>query len=360
MRNRRLLGAGCLLGVFLAGCTWQQLTDSSSPQRYPAPGTRRVELVNLTTRTQAVNPCSLSAEQFFTKATELCQSGKLGRLQRLVGRYPDVALEMLRNLDPRQAQTSERQSIAQAYDRLFVVSSEACGWLWTLKDMADRPAIHSGAFNNRVRARGLIEQGRFSLAEKAVAEADSSLPPFLRAEAMRLRGVALLLDDQPAQAAGLWRQARSLAESDTCLDSELDLLTSAALRKAGQPADSAAAWGRAVSNAIRLNDPILWERLMELKPPEAAWPADIWACFRQGVATTRPDGADWPQRFRGRMRLAPNRGMAAGANRSGCGAAGVFPGRGREQLCRRPGRGEDRSGPGPAGHGPGIARDVRS
>ena len=276
------IGAAC---VFLGGCTWTSSTASSPSQLFPYTTARRVEMVNLTTRTQAANPSSLNVEQFVAKAADLCHSGKMGRLHRLVERYPDVTLEMLRTTSPQLAGKEERQALAEAYDRLFVAPQESQGWRFILKDMAARPEVYQPAFDNRARARGFIEQGRFSVAITLAEGVESALPSYLRADALRVHGIALLLNNQPAQAAAAWQQARRLAQSDVCVSAELDLLISDALRKAGQSAESADAWNQAASESVELHDPIFWERLFELKPSLAAWPKQVHARFLHRGAT---------------------------------------------------------------------------
>jgi len=266
-------------------------------------------MVNLTTRTQAANPSSLNVEQFIAKATELYHDGKMGRLHRLVERYPDVTLEMLRTTGPQLASKEERQALAETYDRLFVARQESQGWRFILKDMAARPEAYQIAYDNRVRARSFIEQGRFSVAITLVADGESTMPSYLRADALRLRGIALLLNNQPAQAASAWQQARGLAQSDVCVSAELNLLISDALRKAGQPVESAVAWNQAASEAVELHDPIFWERLLELKPVNAAWPKQVQARFyTQNVtqpslseANDFDEGAIWRQTAQWRL-----------------------------------------------------------
>ncbi len=290
MKKRVIFTALGMVGVLLGGCTWPASPASSPSQPSAATTARRVEMVNLTTRTQAANPSSLNVEQFTAKAAELCHDKKMGRLHRFVERYPDVALEMLRTTSPALASKGERQAVAEAYDRLFVASQESQGWRFILKDMAARPEAYQPAFDGRVRARGFIEQGRFTPAILLDAGGGAPLPSYLRADALRLRGIGLLLNNQPAPAAAAWQQARGLAQSDVCVSAELDLLISDALRKAG-PAfggvESAVAWNQAASEALELHDPIFWERLLELKPSHAAWPRQVQArCLEHGAART--------------------------------------------------------------------------
>jgi tetratricopeptide (TPR) repeat protein len=272
MNNIVFLATISVAGALLGGCAEPGSTASPLSQPAVHATARQVEMVNLTTRTQAANPSSLSVEQFTAQAAELCRAGKMGRLHRFIQRYPDVALEMLRTTSPQSAANEERQAVAQAYDRLLVAPRESQGWFPILKDMAARPDAYQAAFDSRVRARSFIEQGRFSMAIASDTTGASGLPSYLRADALRLRGIALLLDNQPAQAAAAWQQARRLAQSDVCVCAELDLLVSDALKRARQPAESVVAWNQAVSESMELHDPILWERLLELKPANAAWP----------------------------------------------------------------------------------------
>jgi len=67
--------------------------------------------------------------------------------------------------------------------------------------------------------------------------------------------------------------------------------------------ESAVAWNQAASEAVELHDPIFWERLLELKPANAAWPKQVQARFyTQNVtqpsfseANDFDEGAIWRQ-----------------------------------------------------------------
>ena len=89
----------------------------------------------------------------------------------------EILLEVAKKLPP-DATISDaiyelefRQAVAQAYDRLFVTSAESAGWKYTLREMADRLEVNQPAFSARVLAKGLIEQGRFSMAARADSDA---------------------------------------------------------------------------------------------------------------------------------------------------------------------------------------------
>jgi hypothetical protein len=70
----------------------------------------------------------------------------------------------------------------------------------------------------------------------------------------------------------------------------LDLLISDAQRRAGQNAEAAFAWTGAARSAARLRDPILWERLVELRPADAVWPGEVQTDIQHQV-TTQPEQA---------------------------------------------------------------------
>jgi tetratricopeptide (TPR) repeat protein len=279
--------AGWLLGVLLAGCAARQPAPPAD-SREPV---RRVELINLTTRTEATDPASLGIEPFLREAAKLHQEGKLGRMHRLITRYPDVALEALRTLDPQSAQKPELQALAAAYDRLFALADDGPRWASALRDAVSHPEAHARNFASCVRARGLMEQGRFLMAYQQLAKIEATLPPFIRAEAMRLRGVAALLNDQPGQAEAMWREARQLAQNDLGFAAELDLLESMALRRTGQVEAAAKAWTQAATvAAARSGDPVLWERLMQFKPQDASWPDAVRRYVQAAVGIIGTDG----------------------------------------------------------------------
>lgn len=264
-----------LLGLAATGCAWTTLDVPSTSSSTAASGARRVELDNLTARTRGANPSALSAEQFTARAAADCQANKPGRVRRLVARYPDVALESLRSADARRSGSGALPAIARAYDALFVVSP-ASGWSDVLAKLAGGTDGVSAAFDACQRARSLIEQGRPAMGARLVTD-QVALPPLLRAEFARLRGVAMLLDSRPAEAAATWRIAIEYAQADRCLRAELEMLSARALRRAGQPAEAARTWVAAAKSATALHDPILWERLADLRPANADWPTETEA-----------------------------------------------------------------------------------
>jgi hypothetical protein len=283
-------GVLCLI-CQAGGCSGPTWLNPTADGEAPGPTPQRVELTNLTTRTQAANPSCLSIEQFLARATQLQQEGKAARLQGLVARYPDVALEMLRGTGPDQAAKPERRAVAQGYDRLFLAPGQAYGWARTLEDMAQRPEGHQADFDARWKAKRFIEQGRSAaLLQSSAPEgsAAAAAAPFLVADALRLQGIAWLLNNRPDRAAEMWQRARALAAPDACVAGELDMLSCQALRKAGRVSDSAAAWQRAATELAAVHDPILWQRLLEGKPADAAWPAEVRAALARRESTTMP------------------------------------------------------------------------
>ncbi len=162
----------------------------------------------------------------------------------------------------------------------------------------------SALWQLRHQRLSLIEQGRFARAAQADALDGSTAPPVLRAESLRLRAIAYLLNEQPAEAATVFDQAAALAGGDDNMVAEIRLMQVEALHRAGQTADCAATWTVAVRQARGVRDPVLWERALTMKPPEAAWPdpaydaAEIW--MRVG---------DWY-----RARKAPSKALLAYAN----------------------------------------------
>lgn len=265
--------ATMLLAV--AGCG----TPPATPLTQSAP--RRVEMLNLTSRTQAASPTSLTVEQLSARASDLAAAGKTGHLTRLVARYPDVALELLRTTPPQDGARADRQAVAAAYDHLFVTG--VASWRAALASMAATPGETQAAADTRQVVRSLIEQGRFAQACEA-GQGGRLAAPFLAADALRLRGIALMLDNKPAEAAAAWQDAQPLAAGDACAEAELDLLTCEALRRGGRVAPSALAFARAAARACGVRDPVFWQRLLELKPADAAWPSAVQERFAPASA----------------------------------------------------------------------------
>lgn len=88
-----------------------------------------------------------------------------------------------------------------------------------------------------------------------------------------------MLADQPAQAVEAWRQAREIIAGDRCVEAELSLLIVQAQRRlprgTGGSGGDSQEWSRAAQQAAAFNDPIFWERLIDLKPGNASWPAAV-------------------------------------------------------------------------------------
>jgi tetratricopeptide (TPR) repeat protein len=104
---------------------------------------------------------------------------------------------------------------------------------------------------------------------------DGQAPAMLRAESLRLRGIAYLLGEQPKPAAEALVRALELASGDDNMAAEIQILLAEAFRRAGQAADSVAAWAGAARMTDRIHDPVLGERILALKPAETAWPAPV-------------------------------------------------------------------------------------
>lgn len=229
------------------------------------------------------------------------RSSELGnvKLDQLVGTWPDVTLDLLRESIAREADLPLRLAIAQSYDRVFGASDASAGWSVALTIAATRHQEYEPFRDTRDRAMALLQDGKVAEAEKAISSNSlpPEAPPALLAEKLRVGGLAALLHDDAKRAASLFQRAVSLlAGGPRHNQFELRLDWSEALRRCGESTQANAAWQDAVQIAAAggVRDPELWERAILAKPAGVLWPPQAGSALRseEDVANLTADEAD--------------------------------------------------------------------
>lgn len=207
------------------------------------------------------------------------------KLNGLVGMWPDVTLDLLRDSIGRQTDLPLRLVIAQSYDRLFAASNASAGWSVALTIAASQREVYEPFRDARDRAMALLQDGKVAEAEKTISP--SILPPnapdALLAEKLRVAGLAALLREDAQRAASLFQKAASLLANGprhNQLDLRLDWTE--ALRRCEKSASANNAWQDAVQMAALggVRDPELWERAILAKPAGVPWPAQAASTLR--------------------------------------------------------------------------------
>lgn len=229
------------------------------------------------------------------------QSSQLGdtKLNLLVGTWPDVTLDLLRDSIGRQGDLPLRLVVAQIYDRMFSASDASAGWSVALTIAASQRDVYEPFREARDRAMSLLQDGKVAEAEKTISA--STVPPdaphALLAEKLRVAGLAALLHEDARRAATLFQRAVSvLANGPRHNQFELRLDWSEALRRCGESESANAAWQDAVQIAASggVRDPELWQRAILAKPVGIQWPAEAASALRneEGFADLGADEAD--------------------------------------------------------------------
>ena len=222
-----------------------------------------------------------SAEENRPAASWLLERARIsgaesGALDKLVQRWPDVTLELLRESVAGETDFSPLLTIAQTYDRVFA-SEPGAGWAIVLTTSESRRASNNRFRKIRVEMLGLFQSGRFQEAAKIdpVAALPDDAPFALRTEGLRLAGLAALLNDKPDRAAELFARAVvAAARGPRHARFEAGLLLSEAERRRGRAAAGIAAWKAAVVSAADVRDPGLWERAILAKTGGVDWPEE--------------------------------------------------------------------------------------
>jgi hypothetical protein len=284
---RKLLGVVIMAGVSSAllaavGC-YQAVSNNSgnsrphvdAPFTLPKPGPQQIVVdARLTYSAEENRP---AVDSIVERARSLETEGG-DSLEKLVKRWPDVTLDLLRNSVAAESDYQIRYAIAQSYDHAFGTADPAAGWYLALSISGSQRDQYTRFREGRQEFLKLLQSGQFADAANVdlAGELPADSPWALRAEALRLRGVAYLLDEKPDRAAGVLAGAvAAAAKGPTHLQFEVGLLLCEAQRRHGLVSLAAATWKSATQHAAAGNvrDPSLWERAILGKPGEVEWPA---------------------------------------------------------------------------------------
>jgi tetratricopeptide (TPR) repeat protein len=289
-RTTRLLPIAMLAATALSGCA--QNLPKDSPVIRPPPTPQRVDFENLAARTTAADSSpTVTTDDFLGQIVALLQKENSdARIYRLVKRFPDASLDMLRETTAAQASQPAWRALAIAYDKNFLAIGTV-GWTATLADAAAHPAEYDLVHRARQQAMQYIEMGRPELVfeDSSIKNADAS--SFVGAELNRLRGIAWLLRDKPEDALACWQNSAPLVAPDKNVAAEFALLRAEGLRRAGKAADEIAPWTTAAIDAVIVHDPALWQRILESRPDGTDWPRAVAIAFDAAVndgSTTQP------------------------------------------------------------------------
>jgi tetratricopeptide (TPR) repeat protein len=277
--RKAFIGLGRLAMPFaLAGCVTTSSTNiSSNTQSHldlPKPGPHEV-LVD-SQHAYSSNENRPMADWILERARKINVANPEG-FDKLVKRWPDVTLELLRGSLASDTDMPLRIAIAQSYDRQFATSDPQAGWSAVLAASASQRAVYGKFRQTSDEMLSLIHSGRFPEAMKidAVAALPTDATAALRSEAWRLAGLAAILNNQFDRAATAFSQAVCFADHGPQHPRfEVGLLLSEAERRRGHLGAAADAWKSSVSSAA-VRDPELWERAILGKPADANWPSAV-------------------------------------------------------------------------------------
>jgi hypothetical protein len=334
-----LLLSGLALTLSLGACSSSSGARSSQPAaapplNLPPPGPYGVTVESKWAYSAYEN--RPAAQWLLQHVRDSAGEGTAG-IDKLVKRWPDLSLDILRDGAVGDADFPLFLSIADSYDRVFGVGDPAAGWSNALAVSVSQADAYSAYRTKRQHLLELFKSG--DLIDAAAIDLPAALPgncpPALRTEALRLAGLTVLLNDRPDKAAEFFSQASDAARlGPSHVRFEIGLLWSESLRRSGRLSDAASVWQNVVTLAADIRDPDLWERAILIKPANIPWPpqAAIDGAdepdFSQGLG---PDTADVLIGI-GKMRLARGANQAALLNFSRAETETNIPG--KKSLAR--------------------------
>ncbi len=238
---------------------------------------------------------ALTTDQFRQQASDALQANQRRSLTQLVRRYPDIALQTLRDSLSSAAPDKTLDAIATEFDALWSNSPSNNGWVAAFAVKVNAPKKYEAAIKAR---RELVT----ALADGGLPERRAVLPSTLpkdaptpwQVDAWHLTGIVTLLEEHPADAAKAFQQATRLATASQPFEAAASsLLLSEAARRAGDAKAAVSAWQFSVSQAASLlkryppiHDPAFWERAAYIRPNGAAWPAELHPACVESLSHT--------------------------------------------------------------------------
>ncbi|MBL8796174.1 MAG: hypothetical protein JNM56_19895, partial [Planctomycetia bacterium] len=294
MRNHRnrYLRLARVLGLLLApGCLpLDTVPEPPKPTTALVTPAKQVKVGGGGLQLGDVQHAALSREEFGRRTGDLLNAGRMASARAWVERYPDVALESLRQASANEARSGALQFIAQVQHEQAGRGAAADGWPGLLKHRAAQPDSYARFDADR---RTMLEKMRKDQA-KAARSDRPSVPRgapgvLLTLDTKQLEGEALLLAEQPKDAVRVFTAAlKAGQEAHPYQAVQLLLLRSEAQRRVGDETQAIADWQQAADLATALLaqprpvcDPVLWERISYLRPVKTQWSASLGQALTQ-------------------------------------------------------------------------------
>ena len=263
---------------------------SAEPRTLPPPGPRTVAVQG--GRVGSAEEARPDVPAFLEQVRLAASAEGPGSLKLLVQRWPDSALDALRDTGGADGARPDRLAVARIYDEVFEVRDPGAGWTAALsRQAADLEAF--GAFRSaRTQVLELMRDGRFAdAADVSVAgRLPADAPAMTAAEAWRITGMAALMAERFADAEAAWSKAAAAAvDGPRHVRMELELMLGEARRRLGRTEAAIESWRNAVIVGAATRDPELWDRAVAGRPPQSPWPAEVPAAWAR-TATAREDG----------------------------------------------------------------------
>lgn len=230
-------------------------------------------------------------QAFVDRVDEFMRAHRTAEVTAWIHRYPDVALSVLREPGMIRVGTESLQAIAKAHDQQCSRGAGNAGWSATIAERTARPQRFSDYDQRRQQFMAHVQNGRpkEALQLGLVGTAQGVGDQRTVFDALRLTGIALVLDSRPAEAIRPYQEALEQAGKDHPYQTvNLLLLVSDAQRRAGDPTSADRCWQDAARLAAALAtgrpavvDPILWERTAYLRPVNSPWPSDVRHALNQ-------------------------------------------------------------------------------
>jgi hypothetical protein len=279
-------GLGLLLCI--TGCSsvidWSKKPPDmeAASKRNMAPGPIQVRVDSFGKPLREGQEATITGSEFLNQVDRLLSEQRMASLGAYVERFPDVALEVLRSTKSSEASRPAVRKVAEIYDRRWLASSQD-GWTDLIDRRARSPKTYAAFEASRATVLEKIRQGQTQEAAgtKIVSQAESLGHPLLVIDAAQLQSLALMLDEQPAQAAEVLTRAAKLASPrDRYQTAQLLLLVSDLHRRTGNDSLADDHWQWSVElaadtivGAHPAFDPQFWDRAAYLRPVAARqWP----------------------------------------------------------------------------------------